>query len=63
MELYDQGFQRAIAAVQRMEARIASEQMEGIIYSNIDGTIEGTIDSESELSIVSSNRFSGLEED
>ena len=54
-----------------MEARIASEQMEGIIYSNIDstikgtieGTIEGTIDSESELSIVSSNIFSGLEED
>jgi cytoskeletal protein CcmA (bactofilin family) len=44
-----------------MEARIASEQMEGIIYSNIDGTIEGTIegtiDSESELSIASRNRF------
>ena len=43
-----------------MEAIIASEQMQGIVQGPID---QGTVDSESELSTVSSSRFSGLEED
>lgn len=63
MALYDQRMSCAVLAAQRMEARIASEQMEGIVQAPVmdEGTGQGT--SDSELSTVSSSRFSGLEED
>jgi hypothetical protein len=50
--------------LQRMEAIIASEPMEGIILSGAGAGIgDGTSDSDSELSRVSSSRFLGLKED
>jgi hypothetical protein len=62
MALCDQRFSRGLLATQQMEAIIASERMEGIVPgtgANIGG---GTSDSDSELSTVSSSRYSGLEE-
>jgi hypothetical protein len=60
MALYDQRMSRGLLSTQRMQAMLASEQMEGVVST---GTGTGTGDSDSELSIVSSSRFSGLEED
>jgi hypothetical protein len=56
MALYDQRFAKGVHAARWLEAIIASEQMEGVVLS-------GTSTCDSELSTVSSSRFSGLEED
>jgi hypothetical protein len=45
-----------------MEARIASEQMEGIVQASVIDKDTGQGTSDSELSTVLSSRFSGLEE-
>ena len=73
MALYDQRMSQAVLAAQRMEARIASEQMEGIVQAPVvnRGIVQAPVvdektgysTSDSELSTVSSSRFSGLEED
>jgi len=64
MALYDQRFSRSPLAIRKMEAIQANEPMpmEGI---KIGGTIAvgPIIDSDSELSTVSSSRLSGLEDD
>jgi hypothetical protein len=57
MALYDRRIAQGFLAAQRMEATIASERMDGIIEGG------NTVDSDSELSIVLSNRFLGLDED
>ena len=57
MALYDRRIARGFLAAQRMEAIIASEAMDGIVEGG------NTVDSDSELSTVSSSRFSGLDED
>jgi hypothetical protein len=57
MALYDRRIAQGFLAAQRMEATIASERMDGIIEGG------NTVDSDSELSTVLSNRFSGLDED
>lgn len=59
MALYNRRFAQGLLAHQRMEAIIASEpiSMEGIQGSTV------AANSDSELSIVLSSRFSGLEED
>ena len=57
MALYDRRIARGFLAAQRMEAIIASEVMDGIVEGG------NTVDSDSELSTVSSSRFSGLDED
>jgi hypothetical protein len=57
MALYDRRIARGFLAAQRMEAIIASEAMDGIVEGG------NTVDSDSELSIVSSSRFLGLDED
>jgi hypothetical protein len=64
---------QAVLAAQRMEARIASEQMEGIVQAPVVnwGIVQAPVvdentgysTSDSELSTVSSSRFSGLDED
>jgi len=62
MALYDQRFSQGLLAAQRMQAMLATEQIEGVVLTST-GTSTGTGDSDSELSTVSSSRFSGLEED
>jgi hypothetical protein len=57
MALYDRRMAQGFLAAQRIETIIASEQMDGIVEGG------NTIDSNSELSTVSSSRFSGLDED
>jgi hypothetical protein len=66
MALYDKRVSQGILAVQQMEAVIAREQMEGIVLTSSGAgasTGGGTGDSDSELSTVSSSRYSGLEEE
>ena len=66
MALYDQRHSQALLAIRRMEASLISEPMstEGIqVGETIVVDSNSTVYSDSELSIVSSSRFSGLEED
>jgi hypothetical protein len=57
MALYNRRMARDFLAAQRMEAIKASELRDGIVEGR------NTVNSDSELSTVSSSRFSGLDED
>ena len=59
--LYDQRFQRRIVVFRQMQERVAAELMEGIRVSQ-RVAVDRTVNSDSELSTVSSSKFSGLEE-
>jgi hypothetical protein len=63
MAQYDRVISQGILAAQRMEAIIASEQIEGIVQAPVVDQGTGPDTSDSELSTVSSSRYSGLEED
>ena len=59
--LYDQRFQRRIVVFRQMQERVAAELMEGIRVSQTVA-VDSTVNSDSELSTVSSSKFSGSEE-
>jgi hypothetical protein len=59
--LYDQRFQRRIVVFRQMQERVAAELMEGIRVSQTVA-VDRTVNSDSELSTVSSSNFSGSEE-
>jgi len=59
--LYDQRFQRRIVVFRQMQERVAAELMEGIRVSQ-RVAVDRTVNSDSELSTVSSSKFSGSEE-
>jgi hypothetical protein len=62
MAQYNQVMSQGILAAQQIEAIIASEQMEDIVQAPVVDQATGPDTSDSELSIVSSSRYSGLEE-
>jgi hypothetical protein len=57
MALYDRRFSRGLLAAKRLAAMMSNDHMEGVIQSG------DAIHSDSELSTVSSRRYSGLEDD
>jgi hypothetical protein len=59
--LYDRRFQRKIVVFRQMQERVAAELMEGIRVSQTVA-VDSTVNSDSELSTVSSSKFSGSEE-
>jgi len=59
--LYDRRFQRRIVVFRQMQERVAAELMEGIRVSQTVA-VDRTVNSDSELSTVSSSKFSGSEE-